>query len=100
MAFVTQRLSVASQLSMAQEAAEALGLSVAADGTRVRCEGLLGPRHADSSGWARSGLAMNHSRARRAGSAGVGVPPGSGPGSGLQTIFLCILRGVRYFPPV
>ena len=31
MAFVTQRLSVASQLSMAQEAAEALGLSVAAD---------------------------------------------------------------------
>ena len=28
---VTQRLSVASQLSMAQEAAEALGLSVAAD---------------------------------------------------------------------
>ena len=31
MAFVTQRLSVAAQLSMAQEAAEALGLSVAAD---------------------------------------------------------------------
>ena len=31
MAFATQRLSVASQLSMAQEAAEALGLSVAAD---------------------------------------------------------------------
>ena len=30
-AFATQRLSVASQLSMAQEAAEALGLSVAAD---------------------------------------------------------------------
>ena len=100
MAFVTQRLSVASQLSMAQEAAEALGLSVAADGTRVRCEGLLGPRHADSSGWLGSLGAMNHSRARRAGSAGVGVPPGSGPGSGLQTIFLCILRGVRYFPPV
>ena len=31
MAFVTQRLSVAAQLSMAQEVAEALGLSVAAD---------------------------------------------------------------------
>ena len=31
MAFVTQRLSVASQLAMAQEAAEPLGLSVAAD---------------------------------------------------------------------
>eukprot|EP00964_Phaeocystis_antarctica_P024434 scaffold13678_cov64-Phaeocystis_antarctica.AAC.5 len=31
MAFVTQRLSIAAQLSMAQEAAEALGLSVAAD---------------------------------------------------------------------
>ena len=31
MAFVTQRLSVAAQLSMAQEAAEALGLSLAAD---------------------------------------------------------------------
>ena len=42
MAFVTQRLSVASQLSMAQEAAEALSLSVATD-PRVRSEG-LGPR--------------------------------------------------------
>ena len=31
MALATQRLSVASQLSMAQEAAEALGLSVAAE---------------------------------------------------------------------
>ena len=31
MTFVAQRLSVAVQLSMAQEAAEALGLSVAAD---------------------------------------------------------------------
>eukprot|EP00964_Phaeocystis_antarctica_P009016 scaffold4882_cov70-Phaeocystis_antarctica.AAC.6 len=31
MAFVTQRLSVAAQLSMAQEVAEALSLSVAAD---------------------------------------------------------------------
>eukprot|EP00964_Phaeocystis_antarctica_P063796 scaffold38316_cov67-Phaeocystis_antarctica.AAC.4 len=31
MAFVTQRLSVAAQLSMAQEAAEALGLSLAAN---------------------------------------------------------------------
>jgi len=31
MAFVTQRLSVASQLSMKQEVAEALGLLVAAD---------------------------------------------------------------------
>jgi len=30
-AFVAQRISVAVQLSMAQEAAEALGLSVAAD---------------------------------------------------------------------
>ena len=36
MAFVTRRLSVAAQLSMAQEAAEALGLSVAADPLAVR----------------------------------------------------------------
>ena len=43
MPFVTQRLSVASQLSMAQEAAEALGLSVWRP-TCVRSEG-LGPRH-------------------------------------------------------
>ena len=33
--FVAQRLSVAVQLSVAQEAAEALGLSVAADPERV-----------------------------------------------------------------
>ena len=31
MAFVAQRISVAAQISMAQEIAEALGLSVAAD---------------------------------------------------------------------
>ena len=34
--FVAQRISVAVQLSMAQEAAEALGLSVAADPARAR----------------------------------------------------------------
>ena len=43
MPFVTQRLSVVSQLPMAQEAALALGLSVWRP-TRVRSEG-LGPRH-------------------------------------------------------
>ena len=40
--FVAQRLSVAVQLSVAQEAAEALGLSVAAD-PRARRESLQGP---------------------------------------------------------
>ena len=43
--FVAQRLSVAVQLSVAQEAAEALGLSVAADPARGEraCMGLHGP---------------------------------------------------------
>jgi len=56
MAFAAQRISVAAQISLAQEIAEALGLSVAAD-PRVSGPWPLGD--GGRGGWARAGTVLH-----------------------------------------
>ena len=92
MTFVAQRLSVAVQLSMAQEAAEALGLSVAADPRRRELIA-RGNVHL-----ARASCAESGSVGVLAAPTGVGVPVVSLTCDFIGCVLCITLAGIRCFP--